>query len=49
MISSEHFKSTEVKSILDKGGSSGNSVILLPNLVSSPSSSKAFKANNDSF
>jgi hypothetical protein len=46
MISSAHPKSTAVKSILDKGGSKGNSAILLPNFVKSPSSSKAESAYN---
>lgn len=41
MISSVHEKSMEVKSILERGGSKGNSAIFLPSLVSNPSSSNA--------
>lgn len=44
IISSAHIRSTAVNNILDNGGSNGNSAILLPNLVKSPSSSKADKA-----
>ncbi|KAL6289277.1 hypothetical protein ACE6H2_006787 [Prunus campanulata] len=45
-ISSLHPRSTLANSILDKGGSRGNSAIFLPNLVSSPSSSSAPKLYN---
>ena len=34
--------------IFDKGGSNGNSAILLPSFVSNPSSSNAFNEYNDS-
>ena len=44
IISSAHLRSTAVNNILLKGGSKGNSDILLPNLVNNPSSSSAFKA-----
>ena len=44
IISSAQPRSTAVNSILDKGGSKGNSAILLPNLVNRPSSSSADKA-----
>jgi len=46
MISSAQPKSTAVNNILDKGGSRGNSAILLPNFVNNPSSSKAESAYN---
>jgi hypothetical protein len=41
MTSSVQLKSIEVSSILERGGSRGNSAILRPNLVSRPSSSRA--------
>mmetsp|Transcript_10773 Transcript_10773/g.44578 ORF Transcript_10773/g.44578 Transcript_10773/m.44578 type:complete len:205 (-) Transcript_10773:1826-2440(-) len=41
MISSEHLRSTLAMSVFDMGGSSGNSAILRPRRVSSPSSSSA--------
>ena len=45
-ISSEHPKSTLAMSILLIGGSSGNSAIFRPSLVSNPSSSSAPKLYN---
>ena len=42
-ISSEHPRSHAAMSILLIGGSSGNSAILRPSLVSKPSSSRAPK------
>jgi len=43
IISSEHDKSTDVSSILDNYGSTGNSAIFRPNLDKNPSLSSAFK------
>ena len=45
-ISSEHPRSTDAISILLMGGSSGNSAILRPRRVSSPSSSRAPRLYN---
>ena len=46
VISSEQQRSTAVKSIFARGGSSGNSAIFIPNFVNSPSSSRAPRAYN---
>jgi hypothetical protein len=43
-ISSLHYRSSDSNNILAKGGSNGNSAILLPSLVNNPSSSNASNA-----